>query len=177
MLDLACMNELPRSCVARGQITLASGPRSQAREREAVLGFVRGCDLGDREGCEAAAPLIASLKLFPKLRPFAVKWGQWTQYDDGQLTAWVTTSPAREEGMLVREFSAANPPKGVVPPPGADKIYAVADKHALLQTDTECSSCQPSGKPASDVMFSMRSRSCVCALAPLPASPAGQRPE
>ena len=60
------------------------------------------------------------------LKPFAVKWGQWTQYDHGQLTAWVTSETGVPKDYVVRGFDAADVPAGVIVPRGAARVYAVA---------------------------------------------------
>jgi hypothetical protein len=167
-LEMACGRELPRACVALGKL---------ATDERTLLAYLRACDLGMPEACSAAAPLLAktpfarAASVLVDGKPvktklgtiFALRWGQWTKWDRGQPTAWVTTQPARlPEGAIVTEFSLDKLPKGITPPPGVESVYAIA----LDGGDDRCQRCNPSG--GGESIYHMRSFDCVCVLAPHP---------
>ena len=186
MLEMACTRDLPHACAASGRlklVPLAPGePVSAADRAEAVAGFLRACDLGLHDACAAAAPLLHGTPLAdaaplltgaPSVRSrtlgrvFALRWGQWTKFDRGQPTAWVTAPPAHlADAALVTPFAVDHLPAGIVAPAGADMVYAVAFDKGRGQIDDRCERCMPSG--GGKDMFSMRSMDCVCAIAPSP---------
>jgi hypothetical protein len=180
LLDMACSRDLARTCTAAARLKLVplepSEPASDDTRREALALNVRACDLGDREGCTAAIPLLANtpfagtgslldgaatVKSKTLGTVFALHWGQWSQFDSGQATAWVTSMPTHvPEGAIVTPFSNDRIPDGIAPPSGVSAVYAVA----LQSRGDRCNRCMPSGGGGSP--FSMRSMSCVCAIAP-----------
>jgi hypothetical protein len=180
MLEMACMRDLARTCAASARIELMplepGKPPSEYAEGKALGKFLRACDLGDSDSCTAAVPLLKHTPLSDaaplltgkhtvKSRTlgtiFALRWGQWTQLDEGQATAWVTTEPAHPpEGAIVTPFSLDRLPPGITAPDGASTVYAIA----LRGGNDRCNQCSPSGGGKS--VYMMRSMSCVCAIAP-----------
>jgi hypothetical protein len=180
-LGMACARDLARACTALGRIALV--PREPGRapspddRREALRADLRACDLGEHDACAAAVPLVkgtpfadaapllagaksASSKTLGTI--FALRWGQWTQMDQGQPTAWVTKPPPHPpEDALVTPFALDRVPAGIVAPPGTDTVYAVAFEKGW---GDRCGTCKPSGGGGS--LYSMRSMDCVCAIAP-----------
>jgi hypothetical protein len=184
MLDMACQRELARACAASGKIQLipleAGKLASDYQRAEALESYLRACDLGLRDACAAAAPLVKGTP-FAEAAPlltgsgpiktktmgmlFALRWGQWTKFENGQPTMWITRRPQKlPEGALVTEFSIDKLPKGVVAPSGVETVYALALEGGHGGIDTPCLHCMPSGRPT--VKFMMPSLDCVCALAP-----------
>ena len=180
MLEMACSRDLARTCTAEARLKLVplepGKPPSDSDREEALASFLHACDLGDDDGCQGAAPLLAGTP-FADAAPllsgaataksrtlgtiFAVHWGQWTELDRGQATVWVTREPARvPEGAIVTPFSSDRIPAGIHAPDGATTVYAIA----LHGGTDRCSQCMPSG--GGDSLYSMRSFSCVCAIAP-----------
>jgi len=180
MLEMACARDLARTCTASARIKMTPLEPGKAvspgQRDEALAADLRGCDLGDSEGCEAAVPLLKGtpfadaaplLAGSPTARSrtlgtiFALRWGQWSQLDQGQATAWVTKEPAHlPEGAVVTPFSGDRIPAGIQPPDGVTTVYAIA----LRGGGERCQQCMPSG--GGDSIYSMRSMSCVCAIAP-----------
>ncbi|MDQ3366393.1 MAG: hypothetical protein M3680_13290 [Myxococcota bacterium] len=180
-LELGCSQELAGACAAAGRLALlpyeAGGQPTASRRREALALYLRACDLGANEACAAAAPLLegtpfagaAPLLLgAPSVRSkklgtiFALRWGQWTRFDRGQPTAWVTKEPRPiDDGMSVTPFELDQLPAGIVAPPGVTTVYAVALERG---SGERCQRCERSG--GGDSLYSMRSLDCVCAIAP-----------
>lgn len=183
-LDLACSQEQARACAAGAQVALISDepgkPPSDWRRRDALLLALRACDLGVRDACTMAAPLVkgtpyaeaapllagaSSVKSKRMGTLFALRWGQWTNMDRGQPTMWATKRPAKlPEGAIVREFSGDKLPRGIVPPSGVETVYAIALDGGHGGVDTQCAVCKPSGGGGS--IYSMRNMDCVCSLTP-----------
>ena len=180
MLEMACARDLARTCTAAAQVKItpleAGHPIAEDQRAEALAYDLHGCDLGDSEGCEAAVPLVKGTP-FADAAPLlggaptaksrtlgtiiALRWGQWTQLDQGQATAWVTREPAHlPEGAMVTPFSGDRIPTSIHPPDGVGTVYAIA----LRGYGEHCTQCMPSG--GGDSIYSMRAMSCVCAIAP-----------
>ncbi|HWU88658.1 MAG TPA: hypothetical protein VN253_15435 [Kofleriaceae bacterium] len=185
-LAMACARELAAACARAGQLALLplepGKPPSDWQRHEALVLYLRACDLGARDACAAAAPLLEGTA-FAEAAPlltgtasvrsrtfgtiFALRWGQWTKFDRGQPTVWVTSRSARvPDGVIVTPFEVGRLPPGVVAPAGATMVYAVALDGGRGGHDDRCDRCMPSG--GDDSVFAMRSFACVCALAPKP---------
>lgn len=184
-LQMECVQDLAAACV--GGAMVAQIPRhpndrvSDYQRKDALVMALRGCDLGERDGCEIAAPLVKGTP-FAEAAPwlvsgepvvtkkmgtlFGLKWGQWTKMDGGQATMWVTKRPPNlPAGAIVREFSAGELPKGISAPANARTVYAVAlDGVNGGQYDGRCETCRPSGGGGS--IYSMRALDCVCVISP-----------
>lgn len=186
LLEMACARDLAGACAGAGRIALLplepGKPPSDWQRHEALVLYLRACDLGVRDACAAAAPLLEGTA-FAEAAPlltgaasvrsrtlgtiFALRWGQWTKRDRGQPTAWLTSQPPRvPDGAIVTPFEVGKLPPGVIAPAGATTVYAVALRGSHGGHDDRCHRCMPSG--GGDGMFAMRSFDCVCALAPKP---------
>jgi hypothetical protein len=183
-LEMACQRDLAHACTGAAQVSLiadeAGTPPSDYQRREALPFALRACDLGDRDACTLAAPLVKNTP-YAEAAPllggaksvaskqmgtlFAFRWGQWTKMDRGQPTLWGTKRPSKlPEGAIVRELGAATLPRGIVPPPGVETVYALALDGGHGGYDAPCDHCNPSGGGGS--IYSMRSLDCVCAVSP-----------
>ncbi|MBX3159264.1 MAG: hypothetical protein KF773_25065 [Deltaproteobacteria bacterium] len=175
-LEMGCRSEMPGACRMAGLVAM---PATEHQRAEALVFFLRGCDLGDDASCPRAAALLADTAFAdgaPLLlgrrtvatkqfgTAFAVRWGQWTRSDPGQPTLWVTRRPSRlPKGALVRELDGDRIPRGIVPPEGASTVYAIA----LDGGGDPCDRCNPSGPGPTP--FSITPTQCICALAKPPA--------
>ena len=175
-LEMACARDLARTCAAAARVILSPSDAGDYEREEALRFLLRGCDLGDRDACTAAAPVVKKSK-FAEAAPlfagakavhsktygdiFALRWGQWTKFDMGQPTLWVTKQPAHPDAdAVVTRFERSALPKGLLIPDSVDVVYAVARK----ASGEACNQCNPSG--GGDGMFAMRSLDCVCVIAP-----------
>lgn len=182
LLELTCAQDVAAACAGAAPLTLLPyerGAQPSADQRaEALVLYLRACDLGDTGSCAAAEPLLAGTPFAdaaPLLRGaptvtskklgtvFALRWGQWTQLDRGQPTAWVTAAPKRlPKGALVTPFAIDELPAGIVAPQGASTVYAIALDGGRGDED-RCARCNPSG--GGDSIYAMRALHCVCAIA------------
>lgn len=178
-LEMACARDLARTCAeaARVLLTPEDGKPAGDYDRDRALPLLlRGCDLGDADACAAAAPVVKQAKALAEAAPlfagaksvrsrtygsiFALKWGQWTTFDQGQPTLWVTKEPAHpDDSTLVRRFDRSELPKGLSIPDSVDVVYAIARK----ASGDQCNACKPSG--GGDGPFAMRALDCVCVIA------------
>lgn len=179
-LEMACSaRDLAKTCAAAARVILTTAdgkpPADYDRDRALPL-LLRGCDLGDAAACTAAAPIVKQMKSFAEAAPlftgastarsktygsiFALKWGQWTTFDQGQPTLWVTKEPAHPaDDVLVTRFERSELPKGLSIPDNVDVVYAIARKAG----GDRCNGCKPSG--GGDSAFAFRSLDCVCVIA------------
>jgi hypothetical protein len=143
MLDIACDKQLANTCAAAGRIALvpvAPGePVSQPQRHESLVYDLRGCDIGARSACGAAAELLdntpfadaAALLLGSEWTAsrtfgtiFAFRPGEWAKR--GPPTIWATRSPTPvPEGAIVTPVAADHVPAGIDVPEGANTVYAV----------------------------------------------------
>ncbi|CAN5890774.1 hypothetical protein BH11MYX2_BH11MYX2_09190 [soil metagenome] len=184
-LEMNCHTEIVSACAGAGRIAMVSDddkPVSEYRRREALVSFIRGCDLGDANACAAAAtvvqgtpfadagPILAGEKdtvVSKKLGTvFALHWGQWHQMDNGQPTIWTTTKPpAPPKGAYVASFSGDTIPAAIHPPEGVTAVWAVSlDGSHGGDYDHECVACRTNEH--GDSPWSMVPLDCICALAP-----------
>ena len=183
-LEMACQQEVAVACAGGAEVALipseAGKPPTDWQRREALVLALRACDLGDRDACSAAAPLVkktAYAEAAPLLTGastvaskrmgtiFGLHWGQWTKMDRGQPTLWVTKRPRLPDNAIVREFARSELPHGIVAPSDVETIYAVAlNGGGGGDYDGPCDQCKPSG--GGDSIYSMRNFDCVCALVP-----------
>lgn len=172
-VEMACSRELPIACEALGKLESA-----RSASVRALLGYLRACDLGLASACTAAVPLLADTPfaaaasvlttghpVTTKLGTvFALHWGQWTKWDRGQPTAWVSKLPAQlPAGAFATTFEPGKIPAGITPPPGTDTVYAVAFEGGS-KPDDRCLGCRPSGGYGD--RYRMPAFDCVCVLAP-----------
>jgi len=181
-LERACARGLAGACVGAGRLALlpqAPGDPADRQLYEALVLYLRACDLGARDACAAAEPLLegtafaeaaslltgATSVTSPTLGTiFALRWGQWTTLDRGQPTMWVTGRPLRvPDGAIVTPFEIHSLPWTIVAPAGVTTVYAVALDGGRGGDDARCDRCMPSG---GDRALAMGALQCVCALAP-----------
>ncbi|HEY4181419.1 MAG TPA: hypothetical protein VGM90_31450 [Kofleriaceae bacterium] len=188
-LEMDCHMEIVSACSGAGRIALTpekdGDEPSDYRRQQALLSFLRGCDLGDPDQCTAAAPLVkgtpfadAQLILSGEKQTvvskklgtvFGLHWGQWHQIDNGQPTIWTTTKPpAPPKDAMVTTFSDDKIPDAIHPPAGIRTVYAIALRGGGGEYDRECTACQPNLHGHGP--FDLAPVSCVCALSPVPAT-------
>lgn len=186
-VEMACRMDSAAACEGAGRLSLIRyGAASDYSRRQALLLFLRACDLGSSTACAEAAPLVAGTPFgdaAPLLRGdktlvvsktlgtvFALKWGQWSRMDIGQPTAWVTKLPAvPPQGAQVTTFTVGSEkfPKGITPPSGATAIHAIALEPGHGDYDQPCGSCVSSSRSKSATIPALTlSLGCVCALLP-----------
>lgn len=176
LLGLGCSGQRAAPCYAAGLVDLvptATGNKvTEASRRDALRYFLRACDRGLADACKQLPPLLertpfAEAKDLPVTHEpvvskrfgtiFALRWGQWTDEDHGQPTAWVTKRPQLDKA-IVREFAVATMPAGITAPAGVGTVYAVALERAG-KACTRCSVDEPSRG-----LLRMAPTTCLCAL-------------
>lgn len=179
-LEMSCSQDVGIACVGGAMVAQLrqepNQPPSAFQKAEALVMALRGCDLGERDACEMAAPLVegtpfaeggplllgsAPVKSKRMGTVFGLHWGQWHKMDRGQATLWVTKRPPGEFA-IAREFAVGELPKGITAPPGVSTVYALAQAAGHGEYDVECTSCNPSG--GGDSIYSMRAFDCVCVI-------------
>ncbi|HEY4056404.1 MAG TPA: hypothetical protein VGM39_07335 [Kofleriaceae bacterium] len=192
-LEMSCHSETVTACAGAGRIAMTSDddqPVSEYRRKEALVSFVRGCDLGDPNACQLAAIVVPKTPfadaaailsaeketvVSKKLGTiFGLHWGQWHKMDNGQATIWTTTKPpSPPKGSYLKSFSGAEIPAAIHPPDGVSTVWAISlDRGTGGDYDQECSECRVNAH--SDSPFAMGPFDCICALTPPPAQPSDQ---